>query len=340
MTVPAESRLDRLLGRGALDGVFFLHGDATRLVDEAARRLIDAATDPATRDFNLDLFRGSETEPERLASALATAPVLAERRVVAVFDAQDLTPAGRAVVEGVVASPPPGLTFVVTARVPERSRAAFYKRLREGSTVLEWSAPRSADVPGWLIERAQTRYGARLEERAAAALAGAVGDDPDLLDGELAKLAAAAAGEEIGLDLVQALVPNVRPVDRWAWLDRVASREYRGALGDLPALLAEPRETAVGLLAGLVEAHLCVGLALEGGAGPVAAALGEAGKPYLKWKARAYAAQARRWTPGALDTALRLMRRADRRAKSGGASDAAVLEELLLALEVLAREAA
>lgn len=338
VSTPAEARLERLLSRGELDGAFFLHGDAVRLVDQAARRLIDAALDPATREFNLDIFRGAEVEPDRLAGALAMLPAMADRRVVALFEAQELSPTGRGIVERVLSELPTGLTFVITARIPARSKAAFYRRLKDRCTTLEWSAPREAEIPGWLIERAKTRYGIRLTARAAEGLAAAVGADLDLLDSELQKLAGAANGR-VDFDLVRDLVPNVRSIDRWVWLDRVASRDYRAALRELPALLAEPRESAVGLLAAMVDHHLCLGLALEGGSRLVGTALVQAGKPYLKWKAGAYARQAKRWTAAGLDSALRLMRRADLRAKTGG-SDAGVLEELLLSLELLSREAA
>lgn len=339
MSRSADSRLSSILEEGRLDGAFFLTGDATRLVEEGLRRLVDAACDPATRDFNLDLLRGSDLEPDRLASALAMPPVMAERRAVVVQEAQELSTAARSLVERSLAALPPGLCFIVTARVPERSRAAFYRRLRERCTVLEWPAPAEAEVPGWLAERARSRYGVRLERPAAETLAAAVGTDPDLLDVELAKVADASEGK-VSVELVRQLVPNVRPVDRWKWLDRVASREYAAALRELPALLAEPRESAVGLLAGLIEGHICMGLAVEGGRRLVADTLREAGKPYLLWKARVYAEQARRWRAEELETALALLRRADRRAKSSGGGDAAVLEELLLSLGVLARGAA
>lgn len=339
MKLPADAELERLVGEGDLGGAFFLYGSAERLRDRAARRLIDAAVDPATRDFNLDVHRGGDVEPETLASAVSTPPMMADRRVVVLFDAHDLTPTGRKTVTAALESLPDGLTFLVTATIPDRSKAAFWKTLKKRARTLEWSAPDERELPGWLMERAEDAHGFRLAPRAAQALASAVGSDLSLLDAELEKLGSAAGGEEVGPEDVASLVVRVRAVDRWDWLDRVASREYRSALADLDRLLAEPSESAVGLLIGMVDQHLYLGLALEGGRGRVADALASAGKPYLKWKAKIYAGQARAWSRPELERALRLMRRADRHAKSG-LGDRRVLEELLLSLRLLREQAA
>jgi DNA polymerase-3 subunit delta len=336
VSLAAEARLEKLLAKGAPSGVFFLHGDAGRLRDEAARRLVDHALDPATRDFNLDVFHGSDLDPEALAAALSMPPVMAPRRVVALFEAERLTPTGIRVVEAVLEKFPPDLTFVVTAEIPRKSRKALYRTLKSAGTSLEWSAPRDREVPGWLVERARARWDRDLTPAAAEALAEAVGSDLGLLEAELEKLAA-AGGDEIDVDRVRALVPNVREVNRWSWMDMVVARDYGSALRQLPYLLGAPGESAVGLIIGLVDGHLMVGIATEGGSRAVGEALDRLKKPYLKFKVRTWTAQARRWTAPELDRALQLLERADRRAKTGS-SDRAVLEELLLELEVLRRK--
>jgi DNA polymerase-3 subunit delta len=336
VSLAAEQRFERIVAGGSLSGAFFFHGDAGKLRDEAARKLADAALEPATRDFNFDTYRGADVAPESLAAALAMAPMMAPRRVVLLQQAERLTPKGCKVVEDVLEKLPSDLTLIVTATIPERSKKAFYKRLKDGALSIEWSAPREAEVPGWLIERAERRYGVGLAADAAAALGAAVGTDPGLLDAELAKLAGVASDGEVDLEKVRELVPNVRDVNRWAWFDVVGGRDYIEALGQLPGLLASPSESAVGLLNGLVEQHLFLGIAVEGGAGRVGEVLAQVGKPYLKWKARAWAGQARSWTPGEIDRALELLLEADRQAKTGHA-DLAVLEGLLLRLEELKR---
>lgn len=336
MTLSAETDLRRIIAEERFEGAFFFFGDASRLRQEGVDLLAEAALEPATRDFNLSVFRGGDVDPRELAAAVAMPPMMAPRRVVVVRDAQELTASGRSVVESTVRDPPPELTFIVSARIPKGSKASLYRTLKAECRALEWSVPRAEELPGWAMERAEERYGVTLPPAVAQALAQAVGEDLSVLDAELSKLA--SAGEDpVTLERARALVPNLRRVDRWEWLDGVASRRYGGALGDLPTVLAG--NGAVGLLASMVDQHVYIGLALEGGTGLVRDVLGEVGKPYLKWKARVYASQARGWSPPELERALRLMRRADRQAKRG-AGEAAVLQELLLSLRLLAEASA
>jgi len=335
VSLAADRRLATLVDRGEVEGVFFFYGDAERLRDDAARALVEAAVDSATRDFNLDTYRASEVSPETLAASLAMPPVMASRRVVALFGAERLTPTGCTVVQDVLDRTPPELTLVVTATIPKGSRKAFYRKMKEGAVALEWAAPRDAEIPGWLIERASETHGIVLDARAAEALAAAVGSDLGLLESELEKLASTGSGEPVTVERVAELVPNIRPVNRWAWLDLVAERDYRAALADLPTLLSAPDSSAVGLINAMTDHHVLLGIAAEGGAALLQRTLGEAGKPYLKFKVRTFTSQSRRWTGEEIDQALQLLRRADSRAKTTGGRDRAVLEELLLGLQAM-----
>lgn len=332
MSLAADRRLDRIVEQGDVGGAFFFHGEAGRLRDDAARRLADVAVDPETRDFNLDTFHGADVTPEALASALAMPPVMAPRRVVLLFDAEKLTRIGRTVVEDALEKLPHDVTFIITATIPDRSKAAFYRNMKSGAVELEFKAPRDGEIPGWLIERARERFEIRLESDAAQALADAVGAEPGILDTELEKLAAAAA-DTIDRRLVQALVPNVREINRWDWVDDVAARRYAKARRQLPDLLAARAESAVGLLIALIEQHLLVGVAVDGGAGRVGRTLDRTGRGYLKWKSRTIASAARAWTAPEVEAAMVALNDADRRAKTGG-SDREAMDELLLRLEV------
>jgi DNA polymerase III delta subunit len=260
--------------------------------------------------------------------------MLAERRVVVLTEAQELGAGAAKVVEAVLEALPDRLTFVITAGPASGKKAEkTLDRISRRCRRYEWRVPREEELPGWLLERARSGHGYELTKDAAQALADAVGPELGLLESELEKLGHSVQDGRVSLDAVRDLVPNVRRVNRWEWLDLVASRQYPAALTSLPTLLSDSRETAVGLLAAMIDQHLCLGVASEGGAGLLSRALSEAGKSYLKWKARNFERQARGWTGEELESALGLMRRADWRAKSG-VSDRAVLEELLHSLRL------
>ena len=75
--------------------VYYLFGDDDFLKDAAIRDLLEAAIDPATRDFNCETRRGNELDAETVGSLLATPPMLAERRAVVIRDVTLLKKAAR-----------------------------------------------------------------------------------------------------------------------------------------------------------------------------------------------------------------------------------------------------
>src|ERR1051325_708266 len=65
---------------------YLLLGQDEFLKEEALRHLVDAAVDPATRDFNLDQRRGADLDAASLSSLVDSPPMMAERRVIVIRD--------------------------------------------------------------------------------------------------------------------------------------------------------------------------------------------------------------------------------------------------------------
>jgi DNA polymerase III subunit delta len=319
----------------AAGGVYFLHGAEDFGREEAVRRLIALHVDTATRDFNLDQVRGSEVGADSLAALLATPPMMASFRVVVVRDAQGLSPKARDLVESLLAKPAPDLCLILSATIPQGSKAAFYTRLGRQAKSLEFPAIEELDAPEWVIARAAELHGLEWSSAAARALVAAVGPGQGVLATEIAKIADFVQDRgRVEVADVGAAVGILPRVDRWAWFDAVAERRFSTARADLPALLAG--DTGVGLVIGLGTHFLRLAVAAGGGESRLAAEL----KPFQRWLARRVAAQARRWNLVEVEMVLSELARIDRLMKSGGSTDRALLEDLLLRLEVESRAGA
>jgi len=319
----------KALAAGRRGGVFFLFGDEEFLKEEAAAAITAAHLDPATRDFNYDQLRGADLEPETLASIAHTPPMMAEWRVVVVRETQSLgnNARGRAAVEALVQRKLPGLALILVATLPDRSKAAFYEKLKKECVAVEFNALGEADLPGWLVERAAAR-GLELELHAARALA-ATGSDAGVLVQEIAKLADYAGDRKtITRADVEAIVGSVPRQNRWDWFDMVGDARFREARAAIPVLL-DAGESGVGLVIGLGTQFLRLGIAAAGGE----RALGELLPPHQRWLAGRVAKQARRWNAAAVEDAVDDLLRADRLLKSTSLGDRAILEELLLRME-------
>lgn len=199
--VSANAMLNPLRGvlaQGSPGGVFFLYGDDEHRKGEAVKALVDAHLDPGTRDFNLDVVQASEVSVEDLARILATPPMMAEQRVVVVTGTEAFAGAARSrdLILGLVENPTPDLALILSARIPERSKAKFYQTLIKRAQSVEFAMISQDDVPGWLMEEAATRFGVTLEPDAARALGQAIGADLGILSRELEKLTAVAGDKD------------------------------------------------------------------------------------------------------------------------------------------------
>jgi DNA polymerase III subunit delta len=321
-------QLRRTLRDRVPGGAFFFHGDEDHFREEAVAAVLAAYLDESTRDFNLDQLRGADVAAEDLASLLATPPMMAERRVVVVREAQGLSQKAREVVEAAAKQPPPGLVLVLSAAIPAGSKAKFYDDLKRLATSVEFAPLSPDDAPGWLMEEARSAHGVELDADAARAIVSAMGVELGMLASELRKLAAYAGDRKrITVEDVKAVGGSIPRQDRWAWFDLVSERRIGKALAALPVLL-EQGENGVGLVIGITGQLLKVALVVAGGQGALEREL----KPFQRWMARRIVPQARRWTLPEVDAALAELLRTDRLLKSASLNDRQAIEELLLRL--------
>ena len=311
-------------------GVFYLHGEDEYRKLEAARALVERYLDPGTRDFNFDRLNGSETTVDRLATVIATPPMMAEWRVVHVKETEAFasSPKARAVILGAAKSPPSGLVLILQATVPARSRARFYKDLAKLARSVAFKAVPSHEVPAWLVAWAKEELGTTLELDAARALAGAAGTNLGVLVHEVRKLTA-MVGDESPVDRAAVAKGGLRipRQDRWGWFDLVAERRIPEAARGLSVLLGQG-ETPVGLVIGLSSQMLRIGVAVEGGA----SALNQALPPYQRFLARRILGQARRWNSADVAQAVRGLRRLDQLLKASSLAGGVLMEEWLWSL--------
>lgn len=322
--------LPKSIATASQSGVYFLHGNDQFRKEQAARRLVDRFTDPASRDFNLDRLDGSEVSVDRLATIVATPPMMAERRVALLTSAEALAarPKGRAVILDAAKRPPPGLVLIVQATVPARSKARFYKDLAALATTAEFKTVSENEAPAWLVTWASDELATVVELDAARALVRSLGSNLGILTTEVTKLAALVGdGAPVNVDAVRRGGFEIAQQDRWAWFDLVGRRRFPEALKGAQAL-ARQGETPIGLVNGLAVHLLRVGVAVEGGPNALNAVL----PPYQKFLQRRLASQAQQWNPANLAAAIRGLRRLDQLLKASSLPGEGLLEEWLHAV--------
>ncbi len=314
-----------------------MHGEDHFRKEEVIRALVEAHIDPGTRDFNLDQLRGTEVDPQTLASVLATPPMMAEWRVVVLREVEGLSGSKNAREEllRVASDPPPGLAFVMSCTVPKGSKAKFYTDLARASRSVELEAMSDADVPGWILERAEQVHGLEFDVGAARALGAAIGSNLGVLARELEKLSAFVGDRRrVTIEDVDAAGTKLPEQDRWEWFDLVGGRQFEEARSGLGTLFGQG-ESGVALVIGLATHLLRLAIAVEQGPRGLEDAL----PPHQKWLAKRMKDQARKWTMPEIDAALAGLLDVDRLLKASSHGDEHFLEAWLLAQRVVAEAA-
>lgn len=318
MASAGEKVLQAALKKREFDPVYYFHGDDDYLKDMRVRELVDAAVDPATRDFNLELRRGADLDAEGLDSLLSTPPMLAERRVVVVREVDKLKKDARRLLDDYLKRPAPDTTLVLVSPTGVRPDRALADR----SMAVEF-APLTGDrVLKWVTYHAETVLKRAITPTAASLLIEAAGDDLSQLAVELEKLAS-FADATIDEAAVSAVVGVRRGETVGDLLDAIAARDARVALGLIPIILEQPKTNAVTIVMSLGTQTLALayGEAARARGTPVRALYSEymtllketgafPGRPWGE-AVTAWTKYSDRWTATDLDAGLRALLVAD-----------------------------
>jgi DNA polymerase-3 subunit delta len=242
---------------GSYDPVYYLYGAEDYLKDEAVRQLIEAAVDPATRDFNLETLRGADVDGEALGSLLGTPPMMADRRVVVVRDVGTLKKDARRALEKYLESPARDLVLVLVAAAGSKDDRLLLDR----TTAIDFEPLSGARVPKWITYYATHDLGCEITPEAVSLLQNAVGTELAQLRIEIDKLASYVAGEErrvIDEEAVSAIVGVRRGETLGDLLDAIANRKAAVALELLPHVLLQPKTSAVTMVMALTTQTLAL----------------------------------------------------------------------------------
>jgi DNA polymerase-3 subunit delta len=254
MQSPEMRALKSALELRTFDRVYLFHGDDDYLKEEKIRALIDRATDPGTRAFNLDSWRGAEIDAASLGLALDALPMMAERRVCILRDVTTLKKDARAALDTYLRHPAADMLLVLVAGSGTKPDTA----LKNTATVVEFRSLNDDELVQWVMHHA-SKLGATIDQRAAELLCGATGNDLALLAGEIDKLRSFTNGDAIGEAAIAAVVGVRQGETLGDMLDLVAQQHGTKAIALLERVLAQPKTSGVSIVLALTTQTLAIG---------------------------------------------------------------------------------
>jgi DNA polymerase-3 subunit delta len=215
--------------KGRIAPAYLFHGEEQFLAEQLSDAIVQTAFGAPKDDFNLHVFHAREHDASAIVNAAMSFPMLADRKVVIVRDADQLRKEDRDSLTAYLQHPLASTSLVVVASKADFRQNPF-KLLKEGAVCVELKPLREYEAPEW-IETFAGQHGKRIRERAAILLASKVDVSLQELSSEVEKLATyAGTREEITEEDVETVVGLSRQYNIFELCSAVGRKDLPRAL--------------------------------------------------------------------------------------------------------------
>ncbi|MCO6482050.1 MAG: DNA polymerase III subunit delta [Flavobacteriales bacterium] len=328
-------KLRKEFSSGTFKQVYFLHGEEPFFIDRVAAEIEQHALQEHERDFNLTILYGKDTEPSALVDTCLRYPMMAERQVVVLREAQAWVQRGNAdpfdKLDPYFKNPTPSTVLVICYKHKKADgRKAWLKDLAKRQVVFTSDKLKEEKLPGW-VQQYVTHHKRRIGPVESKLLADHLGSDLGKLINEVEKLCLVCEpGGSITSDLIQRYVGISKEFNIFELQNAMGNRDHYKAQR-IAQFLGSDRNSPLVLTIGLLSSYFAKLGVVHANPGKSQADLAAALKvpPYF---VRDYAGAARNYPPAKLKAVQHLLREADLRSKGVGnssADDGDLLRELV-----------
>ena len=189
--MPHRQILRNITG-GKLSPLYVLHGEEPFFITEIVQALLDTVVDEGFKDFNETVLYGRDTDVDEVLAAARRFPMMADRQLVLVKEAQDMRMWKRkddmAKLAAYAEDPVP-TTVLVFAHPHKKvdSRLKAVKTMSRQGTLFLSDKVRDHKLPQWIAGYAEAK-GLKLDGRVSQLLAESLGNNLQKVANELSKL--------------------------------------------------------------------------------------------------------------------------------------------------------
>lgn len=228
--------------RQPLKAAYLIVGDDAPKVEQALKRLKGRIIEESGSDANISEFDAVEDSAAEVVAAANTLAFLGGTRLVLVHRVQSWAKGEKEIVaEYLKASAADACLAMVAEKLPAAD--LLRKAIFGHGELLEYQAPKEAQLPQWLVKEAASRLGVNLGMQEARLMVQRCGDDQNILLRELEKLDAYTDGKEISADDIRLLGTPTYEASIFDLLDSLAMGEGAAAFAAADELLAAGERT-------------------------------------------------------------------------------------------------
>ena len=247
-----EQEFEKQIKAGAFAPVYFLYGDEPFLAERASHRIMERVVDPAMKDFNLNIYYGSDCKGTEILDTAQTLPMFAERRVVLVRRAEGLPVATQEGLLPYLANPSPETCLIFVAGKPDLRRK-FFAELKKQSGCLEFKKLYENKLGPFISSEASV-HGKKIDSAGTELLAFLVGSNLQALSSQIEKAALFVGNRPvITVEDVRTIVSQSKEFSAFELARFVGEKNLAKALATLESMLVNGEEAP--MILGALASH-------------------------------------------------------------------------------------
>ncbi len=167
---------------------YLLHGEEGYFMDVITKMLIDNVLEEHERDFNQSIYYGKDCDILNVISDAKGYPMMAERKLVIIKEAQDIKPSDFDLIEKYLNDPSEQTIFVLNYKYKKfDSRKKVFKLAQKVGLVFHSEKVKEWNLSKWISDFVKSK-GFGITEKASMLLAEFLGTDLSLISKEIDKL--------------------------------------------------------------------------------------------------------------------------------------------------------
>lgn len=307
---------------GQFRPIYVLHGEEGYFIDRVEREVTDKALQEHERDFNLTVLYGRDCDAQAVKDACLRFPMMADRQVIVLREAQSWRPDQWDKLEPYAEKPTPTTVLVIAHKHKKLDgRKGFAKAVAKRGTVFHSEPLKDHELPKWIQAYVQHHH-RKIGQSEALLLADHLGSDLGKTAMEVEKLVLITPeGSSITSDTIQRYVGISKEYNIFELQKAIGARDHLRAQRIAHYFANDPKDHPLVLTLGLLNGWFSKVAMLHGmkgrADGEVAAALKI--PPFF---VKEYAQAAQNFGPRAVVGAQQVLRETDLRSKGVGNSTA------------------
>ena len=206
--------------------VYVLMGEEPYFIDKIEELLVKNVLNDDERDFNQMIFYGNDSDPMTIISCARRYPVMSNRQLVIVKEAQSLSKIE--MLSHYVKTPAPSTVFVICYKNKKlESNKGLLSEAKKNGIVFESKKIYDDKLPGFIV-LFMKQHGMGIDGRNAQIIADYLGNNLSRLEKEVEKLGvifANKAVKQITPDIIEAYIGISKEFNSYEWINSIASKD-------------------------------------------------------------------------------------------------------------------